>query len=50
MISLLINSTKVGDTIALAVIGNDGVNQRNKEVLGVLGASRGEVGAERVQD
>lgn len=50
MVTILVDRREIRDTIALAVVGDDGVHKGHKEVLGVLGTAAGEVGAERVQN
>ena len=49
-ISCLVNRAKVRDTIARAIVADNVVNQGDEQVLDVLAAAIGQVGAERVQD
>ena len=50
LVTILVYRRKVRDTISLAIIRDDSVDERHKQVLGILRATASEVGTEGVQN
>ena len=50
LVPVLVDCREIRYTIALAIVGDDGVHKGHKQVLGVFRSSAREIGTERVQD
>ena len=50
LVTILVYRRKVRDAIALAIIRDDSVDERHKQVLGILRSTAREVGTEGVQN
>lgn len=50
LVTILVYRRKVRDAISLAIIRDDSVDERNKQVLGIFRSTAREVGTEGVQN
>ena len=50
LVTILVYRRKVRDTISLAIIRDNSVDERHKQVLGILRTTTREVGTEGVQN